>query len=376
MPNLPPALAQRTVAASARSAGRAAQPTMPWKRSVGQRALADFTRSLGVLLASGVRLTPALTSSLEGTRDERLKRVVRDVKRRVERGEAFSSALARHGAVFSSLYVGLVRAGEESGALAETLRQTSTFLEKQYTLVRKVRGALAYPLLVLLVAGGATAFMLAFVVPAFADLFREFGETLPLPTRVLLALSHALTGFWWLWLPLIVLFGWLCAKAVQVPVVRERLETMALHLPVFGELVSAALSARLCRTLGTLLGHGVRLADALPLAARTLPFARYRRAVLRLRRLVVAGRGLGEAARQVGEIAPLVVQVVAVGEETARLDALLLDAAAHYEAEVESRLGVVLSLLEPLLILLVGLVLGAILVALYLPMFDLMNVVE
>ena len=127
-----------------------------------------------MLLASGVRLTPALTSSLEGTRDETLKGVVRDVKRRVERGEAFSSALARHPAVFSLLYVGLVRAGEGSGALAETLRQTSTFLEKQYTLVRKVRGALAYPLLVLLVAGGATAFMLAFVVPAFADLFREF----------------------------------------------------------------------------------------------------------------------------------------------------------------------------------------------------------
>lgn len=328
-----------------------------------------------MLITSGIRLLPALEAALAGTKDARLQETMRDVKGRVERGEAFSNSLARHGAVFSPLYVSLVRAGEESGALGETLRQVSTFLESQYALKRKVRGALAYPLFVLFVAAAATAFMLAFVVPAFADLFREFGETLPAPTRVLLLISHGLTGYWWLGLPLAGLLAWSLLRLAQRPAVRMRLERLLLSMPYAGALLHASLSARLCRTLGTLLAHGVRLREALPLVARALSFHAYRKAVLELARLVESGRGIGEAAARVPHLAPLVVQMVSVGEETARLDALLLEAAEHYEAEVESRLAVLVSLLEPLLIVLVGLVLGAILIALYLPMFDLMNVV-
>jgi type IV pilus assembly protein PilC len=228
---------------------------------------------------------------------------------------------------------------------------------------------------VLLVAGAATLFILVAVVPAFADLFREFGQELPGPTRVLLAISGGITAYWWL-----VLLGAASAalglRALFArPRVRAALERLALRVPVLGAVFEITLAARLCQTLGTLLQNGVRLREALPLAARTLSFGTHRRAVRRLGRLVESGRGLGEAARRVPEIAPLVVQMIAVGEETARLDALLLETAAHYEAELESRLAVLLSLLEPLLIVLVGLVLGAILVALYLPMFDLMNVV-
>lgn len=348
--------------------------------SLGRRppaqAVAEFARMLALLVTARVPLADALDTAAEQNRDARIRAAGADAGRALQAGTPLGDALAAPKQVFDPFLVHLVRAGELGGGLDRLLLRAADHLEKSADLQRTVRLALVYPALIVTVATGAVAFLLAVVVPTFADLFASFGQDLPGPTRAVLWGSQTLrTAAPFLPVALAVLvFG--SRRALASPPLRRQLDTLLLRLPLVGSLLTRSLIAQFCRTVSTLLASGVGLVDALQTAEDALPNARMRRSITGLREAVSAGKPLAESARSDDVLPRLVSQLLAVGEETAELDTALAHLADYYDAEVDAGVGVVTTLMEPVLIVVVGAAVGFILVALYLPMFDLSSVIR
>lgn len=375
---LPPSLA---ASSSHRSRAEAAASVWaPGPRTPSPRALVDAVRSLAVLLGARVHLLAALATAASETRDRPLREALEGARRDLEAGRTFSEALGRAPNAFSPLVVQMVAVGEESGTLPAVLLRLARYLEATSALRRKLMSALVYPAFVMAIAGAATLFMLVVVVPTFAELFRDLGGTLPAPTRALLATSRFLSEHWGLGLLGAVGVGLVLRWALRREAWSAGRERLLLRLPVAGHLYRLNLTARLTRTLGTLLQSGVRLDAALGLLERSERSPSLRAVLSRVRAGVLRGRGLQELlSPKEGDplrLPPLVAGMLAVGEEAAEMDAMLLYVAEHFEAEVEARLDVVTTLIEPLLMLGIGLVLGSVLIALYLPMFDLVGTVR
>lgn len=357
-----------------------ARPSAPKSPSLLRRrppaqAVAEFARTLALLVTARVPLADALDTAANQNRDARVRTAGELAAQALRRGTPLADALAAP-QVFDPFLVHLARAGELGGGLDRLLLRAATHLEKSAALRRKVRLALAYPALVVAVAIAAVAFLLAVVVPTFADLFASFGQELPGPTRAVLWLSAGLRQVAPL-LPVVAAVAVVAGRrALATPSVRGLLDATLLKLPLVGSLLSKSLLAQFCRTASTLLGSGVALVDALATSEAALTNVRMKRAVARLRQDVIAGRTLAESARGDIVLPPLLSQILAVGEQTAELDGTLAHLADYYDAEVDASVGVLTALLEPLLILVVGVAVGFILVSLYLPMFDLSRVIR
>ena len=367
-----PLLVQQKNRQSATVGGRPA-----WKMNwgVSKAAVAAFTRNFAVMLKARLPLVEALTMAAESTKQERLRQVLLEVTKGVRHGRSLSQGLAAHPRVFSTLYVHLVRVGEATGLLPDILDRLGQHLEKAQALKRKVRLAMLYPATILLVAFGAAAFLLTSIVPAFADMFRDFGAELPGPTRFVLQLSQALTTH--ALVVLLATFGFVgvCLAVSRTPAGRFWGHRLVLRVPVFGALVRKGVLARFCRTLGTLLNSGVALVEALDLLTHTLGNVYVAQALKEVTYKVQRGSSLHQPLQQTGLFPPMAMQMIAVGERTAALDTLLLQAATHYEDEVDAFVESLTTLIEPVLILVVGGLLGGLIAAMYLPIFDLVNVV-
>jgi len=328
------------------------------------------------MAAARMPLDDALATVQIQIRDGRIWKVVQGLRRDIQGGRSLSDALVRHPNVFGPLEVQLVRVGEEAGVLDEMLDRLAVHAERTARLRQRVRLAMVYPALVLSVALSATAFLLTFVVPTFAELFAEFNAELPRPTQIVLTISAFVTGNAILILVGLISGGWgIRAFLTRTDAGRALRDRIMLRAPLLGPLVRKTLVARFCRTLGTLQQSGVSLTDALATFVHFSENARIRNDVRRIHRDVSRGNALAYTMRATNFFPPLVVQMIAAGEETAALDAMLLRAAEYYEEEVDHTVDTLTSIIEPLLIVLVGLVLGGILVALYLPMFDVVNAV-
>lgn len=379
MHDLPPAL-RRARRAGSRSVDKGGATSRPWRsllqRRVPARALADATRSLAVMVAARLPLVDALRTAARQTDHDRLRATLSDVARRVERGQPLAKSLERHPEVFGPLFGQLVREGEAAGALDAVLLRLADHLEKAEALRRKVRMAMAYPAIVLGVALATVTFLLTVIVPTFADMFADFGAELPLPTRIVLGVTDALQAYGWIALLVIVGLALLARTARRDPRVRRALERIRLRLPVLGPLYAKGLTARVCRTLGTLVESGVALDEALRVTATASESLLAREATAEMRRRVVRGTSLAAPMARASFFPPMVVQMVSVGEETARLSEMLLHVAGHYEAEVDAAVDALASVIEPLLVVVLGIIVGAILVAIYLPMFELTNVIQ
>jgi type IV pilus assembly protein PilC len=305
-----------------------------------------------------------------------LKSTIQDVLYDVESGNTLADALREHPKVFTSLYVNMVAAGETGGILDTILLRLASFLEKNEALARKVKGAMIYPAVITVVAGAAIVILLLFVIPTFQTMFASFNQTLPLPTRVVIGMSSILQGYWWAMLGGGALSGWAFKRWISTPGGRLTFDRVLLRLPVLGNLARKSSVARFTRTLGTLLSSGVTILDGLEITAKTSGNRVIHDAIMESRSSIAGGESIAEPLKQSGVFPPMVTQMINVGEETGDLDGMLSKVADFYDDEVDVAVEALLKAMEPAMIVILGTVVGGMIVAMYLPIFGVINTIQ
>jgi general secretion pathway protein F len=352
-------------------AERRGWPTLAMPARIRQRELLAFTQQLATLFEAGVPLDRGLAILEELAPNQRLKVIVADLLRTVRGGGSFSDALAKHHPrPFSRLYINMVRAGEKGGVLEVTLRRLAEFLESRAAFTEAVLSALAYPLVVTAAGAAAIVFLLTFVIPRFATIFSDLKQAVPLPTQILLSVSAGLQQFWWLGALLVLgaVLAWRMWTAT--PEGRLAWDRTLLRLPRLGELIRKIETARFTRTLGTMLKSGVPVLGALAVVGEMTSNQIVAGALSRLGDGVKRGNTLANAMAEQGPFPVLAVHMVRVGEETGRLEDMLLKTADTFEAEVRTELKRFIGLLEPAIILGMGVLVAFIVVAMLLAIFS------
>jgi type IV pilus assembly protein PilC len=342
---------------------------------VGLKDLAVFSRQFSTMINSGLSLIRALNILAVQTDNKELARIIAVIRTNVEEGGSLSAALAEH-EVFPKLYVAMVKAGETAGLLDSVLLRIAETLEKDLALRRKIKAALTSPAVVLVMAVLLCTAMLVFIVPTFVGMFEELGGELPLPTVVLLFLSDLIRSYWYIWvfLPLI---GWQVFKtARKQPNVRFQLDKLKLKLPVFGLLFQKVALSRFARNFGILLRAGVPILTALEITADTVNNGVIGNAVNDVKMSVKEGESVAAPLSQHAVFPPMTVQMLAVGEETGAMDTMLEKIAEFYDQEVESTTESLTAMLEPLMIGVLGSLVGAMVIALYMPMFKVFDLIQ
>ncbi|MBU1227799.1 MAG: type II secretion system F family protein [Actinobacteria bacterium] len=343
---------------------------------IKQKEMALFSRQLATMVNSGLTLIRSLGILEDQSENPMLKQVVVDVRSKVEQGVSLSVAMESHPKAFSTLYVSMVRAGEVGGALDETLNRLADTLESQARLRSQIKSAMAYPVVVLNLIVFIVLAMLIFVVPIFEKMYADLGGTLPVPTQVLINISRFITSKWWLIGAVIVglVVGFKRWKATEEG--RRRWDSMKLKFPVFGKLTQKVSISRFARTFAVLSRTGVPVLQALDIVAQTAGNAVVSDAVLDVQASVKRGESLAAPLQRHDVFPPMVTQMMSVGEETGALDAMLSKVADFYDREVDDTVAALTSLIEPILIVVMGVVVGGILISLYLPMFNIANLIQ
>ncbi len=340
---------------------------------VGTRDLVTFTRLFATMIDAGLPLVQCLDILSSQQKNKIFAGVLADVKNSVEQGASFSDSLRRHPKVFDELFVNLVQAGEVGGILDTIMNRLSIYLEKRQKLIAQVRGAMVYPAVVIVVAGGVMAVLLTFVIPAFEEMFSDFGggpEALPKLTRIVVAISHGFVSY----LPLIVVGAIGLVTAVvyiyRRPNGKRFFHRLQLKAPILGPVMRKIAVARFTRTLGTLLQSGVPILDALDICARTAGNVIIQTAVSHVRQRISEGSNMAEPLAATGVFPDMVVQMIAVGEQTGALDQMLSKVADFYEEETDIAVAALTSSLEPIMMVGVGGMVGVMMIAMYLPIFS------
>jgi len=338
---------------------------------VSSEDVAIFTRQLSTLLHAGVTLVDALTALVDQTEKERLKRIVSEVKTRVNEGSSLADALAQHGRIFGNLYVNMVRAGEASGALDAVLARLADFTEGQAKLRQKVIGTLIYPAIMTVIGSGILALLMTVVVPKVTKIFDSMKVTLPWTTRLLIFTSNALADFWWLLIPLAIgsVLGFL--RWQRSPKGRPVWDRFVLRAPVFGSLVRMLAIARFSRTLSTLLKSGVPLLTAMDITKNVVSNGVLAAVVENARDAIREGESIAGPLKRSGEFPPLVHHMIAIGERSGQLEEMLLNVADSYETQVSVRVGALTALMEPLIIVAMGVAVAFVAFSILMPILQL-----
>ncbi len=342
----------------------------------GKEHLPLFTRQLATLVGAGVPLVSGLSSLAAQVDDPALRRVVESVREELRAGQPLARALEAHPEVFPEIYANMVRAGEESGSLPLSLSRLADHLESQERTRTRVRSALTYPLLMAVVAALVVVFLLTFVVPKIVGVFGNLGQAVPLPTRILLAITGVLGKGWWAILLFLAAAVLAFRRLASRPAGRRAIDALSLRIPVAGRILQLSALSRFARTLSTLAAGGIPIDRALRVTAPVVGNAAIASRVEEAAARVVEGASLTNALRPHPEFPPSLVQMVAVGEESGRLDFLLGKASDAIDGEVEARLARALALLEPAIILLMGAVVAFIVVAILLPLLQISTLVR
>jgi type IV pilus assembly protein PilC len=342
---------------------------------VKSKDVSVFSRQFATMINAGLSLLRSLSVLEEQTQSKPLAKIIGEVRRDVERGVGLSTALEKHPKAFSNLYTSMVRAGEAGGVLDDTLVRLANALENQVALRSKIKSAMAYPVVVLSMVAMVVLAMLVFVVPIFQDLYAGAGGELPLPTKILIGGSDLLKNFWFIVFPLLGLAVWGFRRWINTKAGRRVWDAAKLKMPVFGGVVHKTAISRFSSTLGVLLRTGVPILQAMEIVEDVSGNAIVAEAVADVAKSVKDGDSLAVPLASHKVFPSMVVQMIAVGEETGAVDAMLEKVASFYDQEVNDTVDALTSLLEPLLIAFMGMTVGGILVALYLPMFNLVNVV-
>jgi type IV pilus assembly protein PilC len=345
-------------------------------KSIKQKDIAVFTRQLSTMMRAGVPLIQSFDIVARGSTNPRMTRLLTDIRSDVETGTSLSAAFRKHPLYFDALYCNLVEAGEAGGILETLLDRLAVYQEKTMAIKNKIKSALIYPVAVLVVAFVVLAVIMIFVIPAFEDVFKSFGADLPAPTLVVIAMSKFFTRYWYL------IFGGIFGgvyffmqswrRSLKMQKVMDRL---LLRVPVFGSLVNKSSIARWTRTLSTMFAAGVPLVEALDSVGGASGNAVFQEATERIQRDVSTGSALTTSMQTTGIFPVMVLQMCAIGEESGSLDAMLGKAAEFYEDEVDEAVKGLSSLMEPFIIVILGVLIGGIVISMYLPIFKLGQVV-
>jgi len=338
------------------------QPLFSKRRSISQKSIVLLTQQLSSLLNAGLPLDRALTILLGVAGDEQNKALLERVQEKVRGGSSLADALEAQG-VFSRFYLNMIRAGEAGGALEAVLKRLTEFLERSRALRESVTSALIYPIILLSVAALSVIILLTFVVPQFQRLFADAGRTLPLATQIVIAIGDGFRHYWWVGVIVIGLIVAGMRQQLSQPESRARWDRWFLRLPLFGDLIARVETARLSRTLGTLLGNGVSLLNALTIVRETLSNQVLAAALGEVAEHVKTGRGLADPLSESEVFPKLAVQMIRVGEETGQLQEMLLQVADTYDGEVQTAVKRMLTLLEPALILGLGVIIAGIIMS-------------
>ena len=352
------------------------QLSLKFGTGISTKDIVIFTRQFATMINAGLPLVQSLDILAEQTENENLRKTIQDVLYDVESGHTLADAMGKHPKVFTDLYVNMVAAGEAGGILDIILLRLATFLEKNDALVRKIKGAMIYPAVIFTVAISAVAILLIFVIPTFQNMFDSAGIALPLPTRVVIGMSAFLQSFWWAVLAAIIggVFGiraWYKTDTGQLAIDR-----FLLRFPIMGNLLRKASVARFTRTLGTLVSSGVAILEGLEITAKTSGNRVIHDAVMGSRASIAGGETISGPLKESGVFPPMVVQMINVGEQTGGLDEMLTKIADFYDDEVDAAVEALLSALEPVMIVFLGVIVGGMIVAMYLPIFDMINAVQ
>jgi type IV pilus assembly protein PilC len=353
-------------------------PKMSFKfgGKVKDKEMAIFTRQFSTMIDAGLPLVQCLNILAEQSESKTLRSVTGQVARHVEAGSTLADALRRHPRTFDDLFTNLVEVGEAGGILDVVLQRLAAYIEKAAALKRKVKAAMVYPCAIIGVALLVVIFMLTFVIPTFAQMFKDLGADLPLPTKIVMMLSDFVRGY-----ILLLIAGMIGAVMAlrsyyRTEGGRATIDALMLKTPVFGTLVRKVAVARFTRTLGTLVQSGVPILDGLRITARTAGNKVVEKAVLQCRAAVTEGKTMADPLRTSGVFPPMVTQMISVGEQTGALDAMLSKIADFYDDEVDTAVSTLTSLLEPIMIVFLGVVVGGLVVAMYLPIFKLVTLVK
>lgn len=335
--------------------------------------LAIFTKQFSVMLEAGLPLVQALGILAEQQENPALVSTITEVKEDVEAGSTLAESMRKHPKVFDTLFVNMISAGEAGGILDVILQRLSVFVEKIVKLKRSLVSASVYPGVVITVAIGIVVAIMVFVIPTFAELFKNMNATLPLPTRIVMGLSDFMSAYilyMIVGLALIVVGG---QRYYMTPAGRLRIDRMILDIPFFGSVIQKIIVARFSRTLGTLLSSGISILEALDITARTAGNMVIQNALMEARREVQEGKTLIDPIKRANLFPPMVIQMIGVGEQTGELDQMLQKLADFYEEEADAAIADFLTLIEPLMIVFLGGIIGGIVISMYMPIFSLIG---
>ncbi len=345
------------------------------KQKVTQRSVAIFTRQLATMIDAGLPLVQSLEVLSSQQENNVFKNIIREIREDVEGGSTFAGALKKHPVTFNELYTNLVVAGEEGGILDTILNRLATYIEKAEALKKKVKSALIYPATIVSVAVAVVIILMLFVIPVFETMFQSAGQSLPLPTVIVLAISKTIKKNIIFFVPALILFFFLFKRYYKTDNGRAVVDRLLLKLPVFGLLFRKIAVARFSRTLGTLVSSGVPILDGLSIVSRTAGNRAIETAIMNARASIREGETIAEPLSRSALFPPMVIQMIAVGESTGALDSMLSKIAEFYEDEVDVAVSNLTSLLEPLLMIFLGVVIGGVVIAMYLPIFNMASAV-
>ena len=348
-----------------------------FKGRVKTRELVIFTRQFATMIDAGLPLVQCLDIQAEQQENRAFREILKEVKAGVEQGSTFADSLAKHPRPFDELYTNLIMAGEIGGILDTILNRLAVYLEKVDLLKRKVKSAMVYPITIMVVAIGVLVLLLVKVIPVFEKMFADFGGTLPGPTQMVISISHFMQAniLYFMIGGTIALIAFFQARK-RIPKFRYRTDAIVLKLPVFGSLLKKVAVARFSRTLGTMISSGVPILDALDICSKTAGNKVIEKALQTTRAAISEGRTIAEPLQATKVFPGMVVSMIAVGEQTGAMDAMLSKIADFYDDEVDNAVDALTSLLEPLMMVFLGGSIGAILIAMYLPIFKLAEAVK
>ena len=344
-------------------------------QKVTTKNLVIFTRQFSTMIDAGLPLVQCLEILARQQDNKTFKRILVNVKENVEAGATFADSLKKHPRVFDDLYVNLVAAGEVGGILDTILNRLAAYIEKALKLRKKVKSAMTYPATIVGIAILVIAVILVFVIPAFEQMFADFGGALPAPTQIVINLSRFVKDYILVILGVVVAFVFLMKYLYRTKKGRQKFDAWSLRLPIFGPLVRKVAIAKFSRTLGTMLTSGVPILDALDIVAKTAGNKVVEKAVYNVRDSIREGKTIAEPMEKSGVFPPMVCQMVAVGEQSGSIDTMLNKIADFYDDEVDDAVANLTAMMEPLLMLFLGITVGGLVIAMYLPIFKIAGAV-
>jgi len=359
-----------------RSQAKGLQIKLPIGNTVGEKDIVVFTRQLATMIDAGLPLVQCLEILGAQAEKAKFKEVIISVKEDVEKGSTFAEALERHPLVFNELFTNLIMAGEVGGLLDVILNRLSSYIEKAMKLKKRVKSAMVYPAAIVGVSVLVVVVLLVFVIPVFQRMFADFGAALPAPTQMVVSLSEFLRGNILFVIAGVIVAAYLLKRFYRTEKGRMMIDRIFLRLPVFGDLIRKVAVARFTRTLGTLVSSGVPILDGLNITAKASGNRVIEDAIKKARVSISEGKTIAGPLGESEVFPPMVIQMISVGETTGALDSMLSKIADFYDEEVDNTVGALTSLLEPMMMVFLGLLIGGLMVAMYLPIFKMASVIS